>query len=188
MKDKIKILGAGGSLEKRSLTLTALKYAIEEVSKAGAEIKLYDLKKMNLSVFDPAKGYKQGSKALREFIDDIRSADGYIFASPEYHGTVSGAFKNMIDYFELLSGYNPPYLSHKPAGAIAVGGGDISGIFTLQTIIHIVHNLRGISASGNVALIESEFGPERNEIKSEGAKRRLKRLANEVYSLALRLK
>jgi FMN reductase len=188
MKDKIKILGAGGSLEKNSSTFAALKYTTDTAAAMGAEVKLYDLKKMGLPIYSPAKGIEQGGKRLKKFLEDVHSADGYIFASPEYHGTVSGAFKNMLDYFEFLARYKPPYLSNKPAGAIAVGGGDVSGIFTLQTIIHIVHNLRGISASGNAAFYSSQLQMKKNEIKNETVKRRLKRLAEEVYSLAERLK
>jgi FMN reductase len=188
MKNKIKITGIGGSLEKKSVTFAALKYTMEELKSLGAEVSIYDLKNMKLPVYNPAKGIKQGGGELKSFLENIHTADGYIFASPEYHGTISGAFKNILDYLEYLSAYNPPYLTHKPVGAIATGGGDVSGATTLQTIVHIIHSFRGISASGNVAINSSHLHFDNNEIKSEIIKGRLKRLASEVFSLALKLK
>ncbi len=188
MKNKIKITGIGGSLEKKSVTFAALKYTMEELESLGAEITIYDLKNMKLPIYNPAKGIKQGGKELKSFLENIHWADGFIFASPEYHGTISGGFKNVLDYLEYLSDFNPPYLTHKPIGAIATGGGDVSGATTLQTIVHIIHSFRGISASGNVAINSSQLHFDKNEIKSETVKRRLKRLASEVFTLASKLK
>jgi FMN reductase len=188
VEKKIKILGIGGSLEKRSSTLSALKYTLAAVSTMGAEIELIDLGKLKLPIYNPLKGIRQGGPALKKIIPQVHSSDGYIFASPEYHGTVSGAFKNLLDYFEFLSSYSPPYLSGKPCGAIATGGGDLSGAATVQTIVNIVHSFRGISASSNVSIASSQMHFDKGAVISEHVQRRLKRLAEEVYSLALKLK
>ncbi len=188
MGNKIKIAGIGGSLEKNSSTYAALRFTMEELAAFGAEIKIYDLYRMKLPVYNPAKGIKQGGVELKKFLETLQSADGFIFASPEYHGSVSGAFKNAIDYIEFLSFSKPPYMTLKPVGAIATGGGDVSGAATLQTIVNIIHSFRGISASSNVAISSTQLHIENNEIKSEIVRRRLRRLAAEVYTLAVKLR
>jgi FMN reductase len=188
-REKIKIAGIGGSIEERSNTLASLKFALDEIKKEGAETELFDIKKLNLPIFNPQKGLTQGGEKLKHFLEQVYNADGYIFASPEYHGTVSGAFKNVIDYLEFLGSRNPPYLSNKPIGIIATGGGDISGITTIQSIINIAHNLRAIAASNNVAIVSSfKHFDEKNILNNDTIRRRIKRLAVEVVDLAGKFK
>lgn len=188
MEKKIKILGIGGSLEKNSSTIASLNYTIDAVSSFGAETKLIDIGKVKLPIYNPIKGIQQGGTFLKKLISDVHSADGYIFASPEYHGTVSGAFKNLLDYFEFLSTYSPPYLTGKPCGAIATGGGDLSGAATVQTIVNVIHSFRGISASSNVSIASSQLHFNNGKLINENIQRRLKRLAEEVFLLAVKLK
>lgn len=188
MEKKIKILGIGGSLEKKSSTLAALKFALEAVSSLGAETQLIDLSRVKFPFYNPLKGIQQGGPGLKKMLLQVHSADAYIFASPEYHGTVSGVFKNLLDYFEFLSVYSPPYLSGKPCGAIAAGGGDLSGAATVQTIVNIIHSFRGISASSNVSIASSQLHFNNGKLINETTQKRLTRLAEEVYSLALKLK
>jgi FMN reductase len=188
-KEKIKIIGIGGSIENRSNTLSALKFAMEAVEKCGATCELFDIKKLNLPIFHPGKGIEQGGDKLKHYLESVYNGDGYILASPEYHGTVSGAFKNVIDYLEILGSKKPPYLTNKPIGIIAIGGGDISGIMTIQSIINIAHNLRAIAASNNVAIVSSfKHFDEKNIITNDTIRRRIKRLAEEVVDLAGKFK
>src|SRR5258706_16129220 len=105
---KIKIAGIGGSLETKSTTLAALKFALDEAGKLGAETIIFDIAKFDLPIYNPAKSLEETGENFKKFLDEIHSADGYIFASPEYHGSVSGAFKNVMDFLEHLAVYNPP--------------------------------------------------------------------------------
>ena len=40
-----------------------------------------------------------------------------------YHGTVSGSFKNALDWLQLLSDSDPPYLTNKVVGLVSTAGG-----------------------------------------------------------------
>jgi FMN reductase len=186
--DNIKILCIGGSLEADSRTNAAMKYAAASAAELGAKSNIVDVREYRLPVYDPSKGLEQGGTQLKNFLEEVVMADGYIFASPEYHGTVSGAFKNMLDYIEFLAGYDPPYLARKPAGAIAIGGGEISGAITVQTIVHIIHSFRGLCISGNAAISASQLETEGGKIISETVKRKIRRLVTEVYELAVKLR
>lgn len=188
MRKKVRIIGIGGSLDRISATYFALKFVMDEIHSLGAETILYDVREMIFPIYDPKVERKNLKNNINTFLDNVHSADAYVFASPEYHGTVSGIFKNVIDYLEYLKGSNPPYLSNKPVGCIATGGGEISGVTTIQAMIHIIHNLRGISASTNTAISSSGFYfDEKGKVLDEKIKRRLERLAKEVHELAKKL-
>ena len=40
-----------------------------------------------------------------------------------YHGTVGGSFKNALDWLQLLSDRDPPYLTNKVVGLVSIAGG-----------------------------------------------------------------
>lgn len=183
-----RIVGIGGSMDKTSSTLTVLKYTLAEAALAGCKTSLFDVSGMNLPMYNPNHGLKRGGKQLAKFLDEVRSADGFVFASPEYHGSVSGLFKNVIDYLEFLADDDPPYLSGKPIGAIVTGGGEISASVTLHNMVNIIHSLRGISVSTNAAINLAHTRIVKGKIESEAIKRRLSRLANDICTLAAKLK
>jgi FMN reductase len=188
MRKKVKIIGLGGSLENVSSTYFALKFVMDELKRRGAETIIYDIRSMKFPIFELDKVKHGIDKEINKFLDDVYKADGYILASPEYHGTVSGAFKNVVDYIYLLKDRTPPFITGKPAGCIATGGGEISGVTTLQSLINIVHNLRGIAVSGNTAIGNAdECFNSKGNITRIKVKQRLERLASEVYELARKL-
>src|SRR5687767_6329130 len=152
MTGKIRIIGIGGSMESNSSSLLYLNYVLNELKQLGADVQLVDIKTIDLPLYNYSKGIDATGEDLKKLLDDIHKADGYIFASPEYHGTVSSSFKNIIDYFEFLSGYNPPYLTQKPVGCLALAGAENSGAPTLAAMISIVHSLRGIVAPSSLAI------------------------------------
>jgi FMN reductase len=185
MEGKISIIGIGGSMEVKSSTLAILNYEMRLIKSLGARTKLVDLKRLKLPLYSSTVKLKGAVKSL---LVEIHSADGVIFASPEYHGTVSASFKNIIDYFEFLADHSPPYLSGKPVGCIAVAGAGNAGAATLQTMFSIVHNLRGIAASNSFAAGSFDnMASTKDVLKSGEVNRKLKRLAEEVYNLALKL-
>lgn len=69
-------------------------------------------------------------------------AQGLIWSSPLYHGTVSGAFKNALDWLQLLSGREPAYLTNKVIGLISTAGG-VQGLQAVNTMEFVVRALRG---------------------------------------------
>lgn len=186
---KIKIVCLGGSLDAGSSSLKMVKCAEKKLASLDADTHLIDIRRLKLPIFSYSAMKKGPSSKLSRILDKIHEADGYIFVSPEYHGTVSAAFKNVIDHLEYLSAYKPPYLSSKPVGCIAIAGAESAGHSTLTTMISIVNNLRAIAASTSFAIGSGSnlFTPSGN-LKDKNAERRLNRLAEEVFMLAVKLK
>jgi FMN reductase len=76
-------------------------------------------------------------------VEAVREADAVIFASPGYHGGVSGLVKNAIDLLEDLRADSRVYLDGMPVGCIVTAAGWQGCNTTLGALRSIVHALRG---------------------------------------------
>lgn len=140
MADKIKIVGIGGSMGMPSSSLAALMLALEGAEQAGAETKLFDVRAMNLPLYVP--GTKDIPEAAHQLCDSVCEAQGLIWSSPLYHGTISGAFKNALDWLDLLRNSTPPFLTDKMVGLIGTAGG-VQGLQAVNTMEFVVRAMRG---------------------------------------------
>jgi len=137
---RVSIVGLGGSLAKHSSSLSALSVALEGAREHGADVQLFDLRDLNLPMFVPDADPTPA--AARELCDAVFAARGMLWSSPLYHGTVSGSFKNALDWLQLLSDRNPPYLTDKVVGLIRTAGGT-HGLQAVNTMEFVVRALRG---------------------------------------------
>jgi FMN reductase len=137
---RVTIVGLGGSLAKHSSSLSAVSVALEGAREHGADVRLFDLRELNLPMFVPDAD--PTPDAARELCDAVFAARGMLWSSPLYHGTVSGSFKNALDWLQLLSDRNPPYLTDKVVGLISTAGGT-HGLQAVNTMEFVVRALRG---------------------------------------------
>ncbi len=138
-KDKLLVVGLGGSVAEHSTSLAALEIALEGAKEAGARTELLDIRELALPMYDPTSTPPESVKRMAQLIGD---ADGLIWSSPLYHGTISGAFKNALDWLQLLSDRKPPYLTDKIVGLISTAGG-VQGLQAVNTMEFVVRALRG---------------------------------------------
>ena len=134
-----KITGLGGSLSKTSTSLAALRIALDAASQAGSQTEMFDIREMNFPMFDPTM--KDIPQSVMRFCDAVAECDGMIWSSPLYNGTISGSFKNAVDWLHLLGKRQPPYLTDKVVGLIATAGGT-QGLQAVNTMEFIVRALR----------------------------------------------
>jgi FMN reductase len=139
-KDQLKVVGLGGSLAQRSASLAALRIALEGAAEAGATTELLDIKQLALPMYDPAA--KNPPEAVIRMCDAVYHANGLIWSSPMYNGTISGSFKNALDWLILLRDRHPPYLTDKVVGLISTAGG-VQGLQAVNTMEFVVRALRG---------------------------------------------
>lgn len=140
MAKGIKVVGLGGSLAEPSSSLAALKIALEGAAGAGAQVELLDIRELNLPMYVP--GTKDIADSVQRLCEAVYEADGLLWSSPLYHGTISGSFKNALDWLDLLSDRQPPYLTDKVVGLISTAGGT-QGLQAVNTMEFIVRALRG---------------------------------------------
>lgn len=140
MAEQIKVVGLGGSLAVPSSSLAALKIAMDGAAEAGAQTQVFDIRVLDLPMYVPGAG--DVSDSVRKLCEAVHRADGLILSSPLYHGTISGSFKNALDWLELLSDRKPAYLTDKVVGLISTAGGT-QGLQAVNTMEFVVRALRG---------------------------------------------
>ena len=149
----------GGSMRAASYSLAGLRAAATLAQGEGAETTILSVRDLDLPIFRPnlpITDYPAAQQpGIHALVDGFRSADAMIWASPTYHGTISGAVKNALDYAELLRGDARPYLQGVPIGLIAV-----SDPTTFGAMISSDHDLRAWLAPTRVALRKEHFDAE----------------------------
>jgi FMN reductase len=176
------VLGLGGSLRSPSRSLSALEVAVEGAKAAGAQVRLFDLRALDLPLFVPGIA---APPAAQELIDAVFEADGLLWSSPMYHGTISGAFKNALDWLELLAQRDPPYLTDKVVGLISSAGG-VQGLQAVNTMEYVVRSLRAFAIPLVVPITARNAFDAAGDLVDERVRSQLHRLGEEVAEICLR--
>ncbi|MEB3298227.1 MAG: NAD(P)H-dependent oxidoreductase [Candidatus Sericytochromatia bacterium] len=145
----VRVVGLGGALGDASVTGAAMRRVLAEAESAGAEVVQLDLNELVLPMFDAR--HREGGPAVERLLTEVRAADAMVWCSPLYHGTVSGTFKNALDWLELLARDERPYLTDKPIGLVAAAGGT-QGMQAINTMEYAVRALRGLTVPYVVAI------------------------------------
>jgi FMN reductase len=181
------VLGIGGGLRGESHSLVTLKVALEAAEKAGAQTDLVDLQTIRLPFYEPDKELSDYPAEVKRFVERIARADGYVWSSPAYHGTVSGVVKNALDFIEFLSDENPPYLDGKPVGLISTAGGTMAAVTTIQALMHTAHALRAWVVPLTVPITQAwKVMDKEGRIKDPDIENRLKLLGQELVKFIAR--
>jgi FMN reductase len=132
--DSIRITGVCGSLSADGATKKALAIALNGAAEYNAETALLELRDFNLVFYGsvPENEYPPDVFQLRQALKD---SQGIILATPEYHGSLTGALKNMLDLMSIED------FETKIIGLVGVAGGDIGAINSLNTMKTICRNL-----------------------------------------------
>jgi FMN reductase len=140
MARTLKIVGLGGSLAAVSRSRAALQVALEGAAGEGAETTLLDLRELDLPMYNPDD--EQPTPAATRLIEACYGADGMLWSSPMYQGTISGAFKNALDWLHVLGGRDPAFLHDEVIGLISAAGGT-HGLQAINTMEFATRALRG---------------------------------------------
>ena len=93
----LQVLAVVGSLKQRSVTRVAIHHVAEALTKRGCSVDVLDLQKESLPVYNP-----DSSQELKEYPSlqaRVDRADVILLGTPDYHGSISSAIKNFLDYF-----------------------------------------------------------------------------------------
>jgi FMN reductase len=176
------VVGLGGSIAGVSRSRAALQVALAGAAEAGAETKLLDLRELDLPMFDP--DHREPTPAARELLESCHAADGLVWSSPLYQGTISGAFKNALDWLLLLADREPPYLHDKVVGLVSTAGGT-QGLQAVNTMEFSIRALQAwavpyVVPVPSVARVFDELG----EIHDDAVRAQLEMLGSEVVRVA----
>ena len=129
--DIVNVLGVAGSMRKGSFSTHTLKLVLEEAKKYGSDSRVLELREVRLPIYDPSGSvseelYRDVNGNRENVLDTVTTAikwaDAFVLASPDYHGSMSGAMKNFLDYFwEEFAGKTFGYIiaSHEKGLTVA---------------------------------------------------------------------
>ena len=153
MSKKPKILAFAGSLREHSYSKRVVKTAMKGAEKACADVIFVDLRDYPMPLYNADEHEQNGfdANALR-FQKLLGEHDGFLIASPEYNGSLSGALKNALDWasrpsneykqIEVFKGKVAAIMSESPG---AFGG------------LRCLGHLRGVLSILQVNILPSEI-------------------------------
>jgi FMN reductase len=176
---KVKVVGLCGSLSDNSTTRKALQLALKGAEQIGAETKVIDLRKLDLPFCDGTKNMAERFPDVGILSNEVKSAQGIILATPEYHGSFSGVLKNAMD----LMGFDE--FEGKMMGLIGVSGGTMGGLYALNTLRLIGRSLHAWVVPEQVAIPEAwKAFDENGEAKNQKLGERLTSVGKNVARFA----
>jgi len=185
MTDRLTIVGLGGSLAEVSHSRAALEVALAGAADAGADTKLLDLRELDLPMYNPEAEAKPPENAER-LIETCYGADAMLWSSPMYQGTISGAFKNALDWLHPLGRRDPPYLHDTVVGLISAAGGT-QGLQAINTMEFATRALRAWAVPYVVPVLTAArvFDAD-GRVRDEAIEAQLQTLGQEVVRVAKR--
>lgn len=141
-----KLLAFAGSLRNASFNHQLVQVAAEGAHQAGAAVTVIRLKDYPMPIYDQdwfdENSFPQAVLQLKVL---MKEHDGFLIASPEYNGSISGVLKNTIDWLSRSEpGESPLALScfkGKTAAIMATSPGGLGG---LRGLSHVRNILEGI--------------------------------------------
>jgi FMN reductase len=182
----VRILGIGGTTSPQSWSLVPLDAALDRARERGCEVVRATVYDLDLPMFRTDWRLEDYPPSLAWLLDEIRRADGLIICSPTYHGTISGAIKNVLDALIFLGWDQPRYLGGKPVGIMAYGGMTSMGV--LQALTQCVRGLKGITIPTHIAVPERAIDKSTASIVDERIDARLDEMIDELVSFSARLR
>lgn len=187
-----RLLAVAGSTRADSFNQRLLNVAVEIARAEGAEVTAISLRDLHLPLYDgdlEADAFPPVADELRQhFID----ADGFLFASPEYNGSVSGVLKNAIDWAsrprhgESLVAL--PAFRGKVAGLMSASISPFGGLRGLLALRQILTTVQTIVATEQVLVPFADKAFEGPELTEAMPKQLLPLMVKRVIFLAERLK
>ncbi len=101
---------------------------------------------------------------ITAYKEKINNAEGIILISPEYHGGMSGALKNALDFL------TSDLLAHKPVALLATAGGGKGGINCLNNMRTVMRGFYANVIPRQLVLDPEDFNYDDSTILEEPQK------------------
>ncbi|PWI58703.1 NADPH-dependent FMN reductase [Sulfoacidibacillus thermotolerans] len=181
---QLHIVGISGSLRKESYNTKLLQSASELlppfVTYTAADISQLPLYNQDLENEVPS--------AVLQLVDLAKSADAFIFTTPEFNFTISAALKNAFEWLSRSMFGSP--LARKPA---AIAGATLGAYGTAKAQVHLRDILHGLDMRPVsrpevlVSFAAQKFSPE-GKITDEVTRDFLKQLMDNLVQWTIQLK
>lgn len=101
----------------------ALGLALSLSKLEGIETEVIDLKNSHLPMFEEVMGKREDeNEAIATVYKKLDTSDAFLFVTPEYNGSYSGALQNMVDHYPKNT------FAKKAVGIVTVSTGALGGM------------------------------------------------------------
>lgn len=178
----IRLLGIGGSTRRESRTLGVLKAVLALAADQGATTTLADVRDLALPVYNEDIPLEEQPSSLHWLLERMQDADAFLLASPTYHGTVSGAIKNVLDALHIRHGEDRTYFDGRPVGLLAYGGP--AALNVINALSHAVRGMGALQVPTVVTVARTAMDDSASGIADEATRTRASRMTSEVIHFA----
>ena len=179
-----KILAFAGSIRKDSVNKRLAKIALRFAEEAGAETTFVDLLDYQMPLycedFETEHGIPDSAIALKAL---MKNHNGFLIASPEYNGSLTGIMKNTIDWMSRPYADDPRMacFDGKIAGLMAASPGGLGGIRGLSHLRTILAGIGVFVLPNHVAVGQAGTNLVDDEtIKNESLQKAITNLSTEL--------
>lgn len=151
----MKLLGIVGSLRAGSYNAQLMTAAAGTLP-AGVELGVYDGLRA-IPPFDEQRDATSAPPAAEAFKRAIAEAEGILFATPEYNGSIPGQLKNALDWASVPFEHN--VLRNKPAAVLGTSTGMFGAVWAqadLRKVLGLI-GARVLDRDTPVPLAEMSF-------------------------------
>ncbi|HEV8015444.1 MAG TPA: NADPH-dependent FMN reductase [Stellaceae bacterium] len=175
------ILIMGGSYGKRSATSVLMSYTAKLFEERDMRHETLPLGALDLPFYHPDL-HAETCPPAEFLLDACRRARAFVWCTPAYHYSISGAFKNAIDFLELTADDDPPYLGGRLVGLVATSQGPIAAVHAIGAMEQIVHALRGyvVPATAPIGPLRGAVDLDAGRVADERTKLKLVQMVEEM--------
>lgn len=174
--NKIKILAISGAVREDSQTSKLAQISKKYFRARDVEFTVFDLRENPLPMYDAKVSLNNSNVQL--LLTLAKAADGLVFISPEYHGSMSGALKNALDWLDYLEDID--FLHGKVVGIMGGGGsfGNSGATVQIMMALRALHAWLMPDVIMNVPKIRQALG--NDDLIEEMYKTRMTKFANNL--------
>lgn len=187
-----KIIAFAGSTRIESYNKKMLKAAIFGAREAGAEVTVIDLRDYPLPLYDgdleARAGIPDNGKKLKELFN---SHHALLLALPEYNSSMSGVFKNTIDWISREEKGETPLQCFigKVAALMSASPGRLGGLRGLVHARAMFENIHVLVMPEQICVPKAaEAFDEYGILKNEALKKSVEKLGADLVDLTLRVR
>ncbi len=179
MTRKYRIVAIIGTSRPGNFTSKAMAIALDEFrAHDDVELDLIDAASLNLS----PPGIPGGEEDAQRLKERVLAADGILFSTPEYHGSMCSVAKLIIENLGF-----PSTLSGKPIALFGVAAGSIGAIKALEQLRSVCSHVGALVLPGSVSIakVRDVFDSEGN-CKDPASEKRVRGLVGSLLDYVRR--
>lgn len=187
-----RILAFAGSTRTHSFNKRILHTAVFGAREAGAEVTLIDLRDYTMPIYDgdleEKKGIPDNAKKLKDL---FKNHHALLLALPEYNSSMSGVFKNAIDWVSRKEKGEEELecFIGKVAALISASPGQLGGMRGLVHARSMLENIHVIVMPEQVCVPRAnEAFDEYGNLKNEKLKKSIEKIGSSLVDLTLRVR